>query len=59
MLMDRRQKWINSIGLVFDSEFKVPRLENPKKEDTSIFKPENMAEFIAREREAWDEAEEE
>ncbi|KAG9242605.1 histone acetyltransferases subunit 3-domain-containing protein [Calycina marina] len=59
MLMDRRQKWINSIGLVFDSEFKVPRLDNLKGEDTSIFKAEDMAEFIARERELDEEGEEE
>jgi transcriptional adapter 3 len=55
MLMERRSKWIDSIGRVFDSEFKVPRLENPQKEDTSIFKPEVMQDFVRKEKDAWDE----
>jgi len=55
MLMERRRKWIDSIGLVFDSEFKVPRADNPQKEDTSIFKPDVMADFIRKEKEALDE----
>lgn len=54
-LMERRGKWINSIGMVFDNEFKVPRADNPKNEDTSIFKPEDMQEFMRRETQAWDE----
>lgn len=54
-VMERRKKWKDSIGTVFDSEFKVPRAKNTIGEDTSIFKPEDMAEFVAKEREAWDE----
>jgi transcriptional adapter 3 len=54
-VMERRKKWKDSIGTVFDSEFKVPRVKNPRGEDTSIFKPEDMAEFVAKEKEAWDE----
>lgn len=54
-IMERRKKWKDSIGTVFDSEFKVPRANNPKGENTSIFKPEDMAEFVRKEREAWDE----
>jgi transcriptional adapter 3 len=54
-VMERRKKWKDSIGTVFDSEFKVPRAKNPLGEDTSIFKLEDMAEFVAKEREAWDE----
>ncbi|KAH8597571.1 histone acetyltransferases subunit 3-domain-containing protein [Bisporella sp. PMI_857] len=54
-LMDRRKKWIEGVGPVFDSEFKVPRVDNPKGEDTSIFKDADMAEYIRKEKEAWDE----
>lgn len=52
-VMERRRKWIDEVGGVFDTEFKVPRLKDG--EHTSIFKPEDMAEYIRREREAWDE----
>jgi transcriptional adapter 3 len=55
IVMERRKKWKDSIGTVFDSEFKVPRAKNPLGEDTSIFKLEDMAEFVAKGREAWDE----
>ena len=54
-LMERRTKWIDSIGRVFDNErsiIDVPRVANP---DSSIFKPEDMAEYIKKERELWDE----
>lgn len=54
-VMERRKKWKDSIGTVFDSEFKVPRAKNGRGEDTSIFKPGDMAEFVGKEREAWDE----
>lgn len=58
-LMERRRKWIDSIGMVFDTEFKVPRLDNPQHEDTSIFKPDDMGEFLRKENQAWDEEGEE
>jgi len=58
-VMERRNKWIDSIGKVFDNEFKVPRVDNPKNEDTSIFKTENMLEFVRREHQTWDEEGEE
>jgi len=54
-LMERRTKWIDSIGRVFDNErsiIDVPRLANP---DSSIFKQEDMAEYIKKERDLWDE----
>lgn len=54
-VMERRKKWKDNIGTVFDSEFKVPRAKNPRGENTSIFKPQDMAEFVTKEREAWDE----
>ncbi|KOS18993.1 Chromatin-remodeling complexes subunit NGG1 [Escovopsis weberi] len=52
-LMERRRRWIDTIGSVFDDENlnKVPRAEDP---DSSIFKPEEMAEFLKREKEQWD-----
>lgn len=53
-VMERRKKWKDSIGTVFDSEFKVPRVKNALGEDTSIFKSEDMSEFVAKEKETWD-----
>ncbi|KAH7319980.1 histone acetyltransferases subunit 3-domain-containing protein [Stachybotrys elegans] len=53
-LMERRRRWIDTIGSVFDDESlgKVPRAENP---GSSIFKSEEMAELIKKEKEQWDE----
>ncbi|KAG6014384.1 hypothetical protein E4U43_006592 [Claviceps pusilla] len=53
-LMERRKRWIDTIGSVFDDENlnKVPRQSNP---DSSIFKPADMAELIKREKAQWDE----
>lgn len=52
-LMERRRRWIDTIGSVFDGENlnKVPRVEDP---DSSIFKPEEMAELIKKEKDQWD-----
>lgn len=57
-LMERRRRWIESIGTVFDDEglVKVPRASD---EGSTIFKPAEMAELMKREREAWDEEVEE
>jgi transcriptional adapter 3 len=53
-LMERRRRWIDNIGTVFDDENlgKVPRGSDP---DSSIFKPEIMADLIKKERQSWDE----
>jgi len=58
MLMERRKRWIDNIGTVFDDENlgKVPRSENP---DSSIFKPDMMGDLIKKEKQAWDEEVEE
>ncbi|KAG6020507.1 hypothetical protein E4U41_002824 [Claviceps citrina] len=57
-LMERRKRWIDTIGSVFDDENlnKVPRQSDP---DSSIFKPADMAELIKREKAQWDEEVEE
>ena len=57
-LMERRKRWIDTIGSVFDGENlgKVPRQEDP---DSSIFKPADMADLIKREKGQWDEEVEE
>jgi transcriptional adapter 3 len=57
-LMERRRRWIESIGTVFDDEglVKVPRASD---EGSSIFKPAEMADLLKKEREAWDEEVEE
>jgi transcriptional adapter 3 len=57
-LMERRRRWIESIGTVFDDEAlaRVPRVGDG---DSTIFKPGEMAELMKREREAWDEEVEE
>lgn len=53
-LMERRRRWIDTIGSVFDDESlsKVPRVEDP---NSSIFKSDEMAELIKKEKEQWDE----
>lgn len=57
-LMERRRRWIDTIGSVFDDESitKVPRESKP---DSSIFKPTNMTDLLKREKEQWDEEVEE
>lgn len=57
-LMERRRRWIDNIGTVFDDENlgKVPRVLNP---DSTIFKPPMMAELMKAERRAWNEEVEE
>jgi transcriptional adapter 3 len=53
-LMERRRRWIESIGTVFDDEglARVPRVAD---EGSSIFRPAEMAELLRKEKEAWDE----
>ncbi|PKS12826.1 hypothetical protein jhhlp_001038 [Lomentospora prolificans] len=53
-LMERRRRWIDTIGSVFDDENlgKVPRVSDP---DSSIFKASEMAGLIKKEKEQWDE----
>ncbi|KUJ08810.1 uncharacterized protein LY89DRAFT_711453 [Mollisia scopiformis] len=56
-LMERRSKWINTIGGVLDKDAnEVRRNKDP---GSSIFKPEQMAELVRKEKESWyEEAEE-
>ncbi|KAI0410124.1 histone acetyltransferases subunit 3-domain-containing protein [Xylaria palmicola] len=53
-LMERRRRWIDSIGTVFDDENlgKVPRASDA---GSTIFKPEVMTDLMKKERQAWDE----
>ncbi|KAG9255881.1 histone acetyltransferases subunit 3-domain-containing protein [Emericellopsis atlantica] len=53
-LMERRKKWIRTIGGIFDDETlaKVPRMSDP---DSSIFKPTEMGEYLKKEKQQWDE----
>ncbi|KAF7548982.1 hypothetical protein G7046_g8492 [Stylonectria norvegica] len=57
-LMERRRRWIDTIGSVFDDETlgKVPRGTDP---NSSIFKSDVMAALIEKEKEQWDEEVEE
>jgi transcriptional adapter 3 len=57
-LMERRRRWIDSIGTVFDDPNlgKVPRVTDP---GSTIFKPEVMQPLVKAERQAWDEEVEE
>lgn len=57
-LMERRRRWIDTIGSVFDDESlcRVPRAEKP---ESSIFKPAEMGELIKKEKEQWEEEVEE
>lgn len=54
-LMERRKKWIDNIGPVFGNEKSLGMVPRVSDEGSSIFKPEDIAEYIKREREAWDE----
>ncbi|KAJ2902831.1 hypothetical protein MKZ38_000025 [Zalerion maritima] len=69
-LMERRRKWIDVIGPVFDGETltKVPRsnvkaegggVEPETAKETSIFGDDVMREWKNREQQAWDEEQEE
>lgn len=55
-LMERRRRWIDNIGTVFDGENlgKVPRAKDA---GSSIFKIEEMAELIKNEKTHWDDEE--
>ncbi|KAK1510844.1 histone acetyltransferase subunit 3, partial [Colletotrichum tamarilloi] len=57
-LMERRKRWIDTIGSVFDDESlgKVPRGSDP---ESSIFKAPVMADLMKREKSQWDEEVEE
>ncbi|KAK3336683.1 histone acetyltransferases subunit 3-domain-containing protein [Cercophora scortea] len=57
-LMERRRRWIDNIGTVFDDEglARVPRVAD---EGSTIFQPGEMAELMKREKELWDEEVEE
>lgn len=57
-LMERRRRWIENIGTVFDDEglVKVPRVTDP---GSTIFKPAEMTELLKKEKAAWDEEVEE
>jgi transcriptional adapter 3 len=54
-LMERRKKWIDNIGPVFGNEKSLGMVPRVSDEGSSIFKPEDIAEYNKREREAWDE----
>lgn len=57
-LMERRRRWIESIGTVFDGENlgKVPRASEP---NSTIFKSDEMTELVKKETEHWDDEEDE
>ncbi|KAF9875837.1 transcriptional regulator [Colletotrichum karsti] len=57
-LMERRKRWIDTIGSVFDDENlgKVPRSSEP---DSSIFKANLMSDLMKKEKAQWDEEVEE
>ncbi|KAL5625214.1 hypothetical protein BROUX41_005274 [Berkeleyomyces rouxiae] len=53
-VMERRRRWMDTIGSVFEDDnlVKVPRNDEP---DSSIFKEVDLAELMEREKEMWDE----
>ena len=53
-LMERRKKWIRTIGGIFTDEMlaKVPRQSDP---DSSIFKHQEMSDLMKKEKAQWDE----
>jgi transcriptional adapter 3 len=54
-LMERRRKWIDSIGLVFDNDRGLTKVPRSKDDGSSIFKTEDMSDLIRKEKESWDE----
>ncbi|RFU25746.1 hypothetical protein B7463_g10592, partial [Scytalidium lignicola] len=54
-LMERRHKWIDSIGMVFNNEGSLGKVPRSKDAGSSIFKPEIMGELVKKEKEGWDE----
>lgn len=54
LLMERRRRWMESIGTVFDDE-RLRRVPRQSELDSSIFPPAEMASLIKKEQEAWDE----
>ncbi|RKF54017.1 Chromatin-remodeling complexes subunit NGG1 [Golovinomyces cichoracearum] len=56
-LMERRRKWIDTIGSVLDPEAtKVRRVKDP---ESSIFKQDVMIDFIRKEEAAWEDGDDE
>ncbi|KAL2060016.1 hypothetical protein VTL71DRAFT_9838 [Oculimacula yallundae] len=56
-VMERRKKWMDTIGPVLDND--ANRVRRNRDPDSSIFKEEDMAAYIRREKESWDEEVEE
>ncbi|TAQ85320.1 hypothetical protein B7494_g6350 [Chlorociboria aeruginascens] len=55
IVMERRKKWIDTIGSVFDNMRGLGQVPRSKDPESSIFKPDDMLEYIRKERESWDE----
>lgn len=57
-LMERRRRWVDNIGTVFDGEHlgKVPRAKDA---GSTIFKSEEMVELVKNEKAHWDDEEDE
>lgn len=56
-VMERRRKWIDTIGGVLDKD--ANQVRRNKDPESSIFKPEDMADFVRKEKESWDDEAEE
>jgi transcriptional adapter 3 len=56
-VMERRRKWIDTIGGVLDKD--ANQVRRNKDPGSSIFKPEDMADFVRKEKESWDDEAEE
>ena len=51
-LMERRRKWIDTIGGVLDKD--ANQVRRNKDSGSTIFKPEDMTDLIRKEKESWD-----
>ncbi|KAH8787370.1 histone acetyltransferases subunit 3-domain-containing protein [Hyaloscypha sp. PMI_1271] len=56
-VMERRRKWIDTIGGVLDKD--ANQVRRNKDPGSSIFKTEDMSDFIRKEKESWDDDAEE
>ncbi|KAE9368472.1 hypothetical protein N431DRAFT_414901 [Stipitochalara longipes BDJ] len=56
-VMERRRKWIDTIGGVLDKD--ANQVRRNKDPGSSIFKPEDMSDFVRKEKESWDDEAEE
>lgn len=54
-LMDRKRRWEDTFSVIFDDQRRFAQVPRSKDPNSSIFKAEDMADYITKERDTWDE----